>query len=148
MHSQTEWTEALQSQPHASAASPRTSLSLSRYSTTDNNSAFAGSLSLVNSQTDFFNPELSCSLSCCGSWHVLRYHVVIARVICAHWACLVVVLPSYPQPPPHFWRHWCTVGVLTRDPPVWPSTQAEWWRRLPERQLLLWIVEWLVCCLW
>ena len=63
-------------QPHVSATTPRTSLNLSRYSTTADNSAFAGSLSLVNSQTDFFNQELSCSLSCCGSWHVLRYHVV------------------------------------------------------------------------
>ena len=36
----------------------------------------------------------------------------------------------------------CTVGI-DLNPPVWPSTQAEWWR-LPERQLLLQIVEWLV----
>ena len=68
--------------------------------------------------------------------------VVIARVICAHWACLVVVLASYPQPLPILGALG-TVGI-DRGPPVWPSTQAECWR-LPERQLLLWICG-MVCC--
>ena len=42
--------------------------------------------------------------------------------MCALWSHLA----SYPQPPLRR-GHGCTVGV-DRDPPVWPSTQAGWWR--------------------
>ena len=35
-------------------------------------------------------------------------------------------MSSYPQPPLRR-GHGCTVGI-DRDPPVWPSTQAGWWR--------------------
>ena len=37
------------------------------------------------------------------------------------WCCL-----GHPQPPDRS-QHGCTVGV-NRDPPVWLSTQAGWWR--------------------
>ena len=45
------------------------------------------------------------------SWHV-----------CDLWSHTA----SYPQPPLRR-GHGCTVGI-DRDPPVWPSTQAGWWR--------------------
>ena len=59
---------------------------------------------------------------------------------CGNCACDLSVLGLFGcgacEPLP-FWEHGCTVGI-DHDPPVRPSTQAEWWR-LPERQLLLWI---------
>ena len=76
---------------------------------------------------------------------LLRYHVGVALSLARHWAlahhwalssCLryafvCAVLCSWsclghPQPPDRS-QHGCTVGV-NRDPPVWPSTQAGWWR--------------------
>ena len=42
--------------------------------------------------------------------------------MCALWSHM----SSYPQPPLRR-GHGCTVGI-DRDPPVWPSTQAGWWR--------------------
>ena len=42
--------------------------------------------------------------------------------MCALWSHLA----SYPQPPLRR-GHGCPVGI-DRDPPVWPSTQAGWWR--------------------
>ena len=76
---------------------------------------------------------------------LLRYHVRVALSLARHWAlahhwalssCLryafvCAVLCSWsclghPQPPDRS-QHGCTVGV-NRDPPVWPSTQAGWWR--------------------
>ena len=42
--------------------------------------------------------------------------------LCVLWSHLA----SYPQPPLRR-GHGCTVGI-DRDPPVWPSTQAGWWR--------------------
>ena len=61
--------------------------------------------------------------------------------LCGNWTCDLCALiglvwlwclrATHSLTP--FGEHWCTVGIH-RDPPVWPSTQAEWWR-LPERQL-------------
>ena len=70
---------------------------------------------------------------------LLRYHARVALCLARHWAhfsCLSCALTcaalgswsclGHPQPPDRS-QHGCTVGV-NRDPPVWPSTQAGWWR--------------------
>ena len=59
------------------------------------------------------------SFSSLGSCTSLRCAFVCA-VLCS-WSCL-----GHPQPPDRS-QHGCTVGV-NRDPPVWPSTQAGWWK--------------------
>ena len=55
---------------------------------------------------------------------VTRSSALCSTLVCAalgSWSCL-----GHPQPPDRS-QHGCTVGV-NRDPPVWPSTQAGWWR--------------------
>ena len=67
---------------------------------------------------------------------MLRYHVVIARVICAHWACLVVVLASYPQPP-------LILGGPTRVA-LHPGRMVRTSKRQLFRARFAWLCNWLL----
>ena len=84
---------------------------------------------------------------CLAGWSLgCRSELCSATMLGLRCVLRIIGLVDYlghPQPPDRS-QHGCTVGV-NRDPPVWPSTQAGWWRYQSASPYVRWTTTYYDC---